>query len=281
MNKIPYLSDEKISYLTLEEVCVKCTQNNDIEKLYHFTSFDSFVKIWLSKKLLFSKRARMNDVAEKYDMIIGDDVTKMQAYLYAIGEYRQISLSEKGVRGDEIFRSSLMWAFYAQNATGVCIELDKEKLISCMSNMTYKKITYVENIPNNSLLRNEELNAIASIDDARLVVDSNMDKIFFEKSKEWQYENEFRIISRIEDYIDISDCITSVYVFDPDLATREMIYNLVDNNVKITVVFISSILRNERYTDTFTLSERFLKKASSCIGDFDSWLKNDKRKNFK
>ena len=282
MNNIPYFSSEGITYLTSNELYDMFNVNDDVDKLYHFTDFDSFLKIWLSKKLLFSKRDRMNDVAEKYDMIVGDDIVKMQAYLYAVCEYKQISLSKRvAYNGIEIFKSPLMWGFYAKNATGVCIEFDKEKLISRMSGMYYDEIQYLNKIPNNSLLSECEINSIQSIDDARVIVDENIDKIFFEKSSEWQFEAEFRIISRVKDYLDISDCVTCVYLFDADLSIKKIVYNLIESKLNIKIVYISSILKKERYLDMFSLQERLLKKSSYSMGDFEYWLKNDQKKNFK
>ena len=35
------------------------------EKLYHYTSFESFVKIWLNKTLRFSPVTGVNDIQEK------------------------------------------------------------------------------------------------------------------------------------------------------------------------------------------------------------------------
>ena len=35
------------------------------KRLYHYTSFDSFVKIWLSKSLRFSPVSNVNDIQEK------------------------------------------------------------------------------------------------------------------------------------------------------------------------------------------------------------------------
>ena len=34
------------------------------EKLYHYTSFDTFVKIWLSQKLRYGKVQNVNDIQE-------------------------------------------------------------------------------------------------------------------------------------------------------------------------------------------------------------------------
>ena len=133
MNKIPKFTDNGIEYIDLDTLEQKISSINE-NRLYHFTSFDNFIKIWLSKSLLFSKRDGMNDIAEKEDIITGNNLAKMMAYLYAVREYKQISLSNAKVihsnkKGTAIYQSPLMWGIYARNATGICIEFDKEKLL--------------------------------------------------------------------------------------------------------------------------------------------------------
>ena len=72
MNKIPKFTDNGIEYIDLDTLEQKISSINE-NRLYHFTSFDNFIKIWLSKSLLFSKRDGMNDIAEKEDIITGNN----------------------------------------------------------------------------------------------------------------------------------------------------------------------------------------------------------------
>ena len=73
MNKIPKFTDNGIEYIDLDTLEQKISSINE-NRLYHFTSFDNFIKIWLSKSLLFSKRDGMNDIAEKEDIITGNNL---------------------------------------------------------------------------------------------------------------------------------------------------------------------------------------------------------------
>ena len=59
MNKIPKFTDNGVEYIDLDTLEQKISSINE-NRLYHFTSFDNFIKIWLSKSLLFSKREGMN-----------------------------------------------------------------------------------------------------------------------------------------------------------------------------------------------------------------------------
>jgi hypothetical protein len=194
-----------------------CIEDNS-DKLYHFTDLDSFIKIWLSKKLLFSDRSRMNDIAEKCDMICGSNKKSMQIYLDAVREYKQISLSKyKTSCGLEMYKSPLMWGFYGIKATGVCIEFNNDILLSRGSNMRYKDMTYYEHIPTNSKIDDFDSYDINTKDEARNIVEKNIDNIYFSKYKEWEFENELRIISKTQNYLDISGSITRIYLLIQDL----------------------------------------------------------------
>ena len=43
----------------------KLTGKNRYKKLYHYTSFDSFVRIWCTKSLKFGEVMGVNDIQEK------------------------------------------------------------------------------------------------------------------------------------------------------------------------------------------------------------------------
>lgn len=50
-------------------------------KLYHFTSLESFSKIWVSKQLLFSKPERLNDSFERQKYIDSSSPESVEHYL--------------------------------------------------------------------------------------------------------------------------------------------------------------------------------------------------------
>lgn len=289
MNKIPKFTDNGIEYIDADAFCKKVASINE-NRLYHFTSFENFVKIWLSKSLLFSKRERMNDVAEKEDMIKGNNPANMMAYLYAVREYSQISFSNAKIppSNDEkmeiaIYQSPLMWGIYAKNATGVCIEFDKNKLLSKLSSghVIGNNIRYIPYIPNNSLIESEStaIESIQSIDDARLIVEKHIDEIYFVKSAKWQFENEYRLISRDCSQLGIDGLITKIFIYNGNSNQEKMIYNLIQNQIEVKVVYLSTILSGQRYFDTYTLSSNII---TFCNDDwrnmFEKMLIEDKRK---
>ena len=147
-------------------------------KLYHYTSLDSFSKIWINHSLLFSESKRTNDVFESIKILeIGEcrlpyngeetglDVqghfNKM--FWNEVGKYKQISLLHDYKDGIKGYASPMMWGLYAQKGKGVCIEIDSEKILfpkdGCIHNKEVKYTTEVPiiNLTDGVDLHNKEL----------------------------------------------------------------------------------------------------------------------------
>ena len=112
-------------------------------KLYHYTSLDSFSKIWISHSLLFSESKRTDDVFESIKILeIGEcrlpyngeeKGLEVQGHFNKmfwdeVGKYKQISLLHDYKDGIKGCASPMMWGHYAQKGKGVCIEFDSEKI---------------------------------------------------------------------------------------------------------------------------------------------------------
>ena len=99
--------------------------------LYHYTSFDSFVKIWLNQNLKFSPLSKVNDIQEAFfeaAVVNSDRVELAQKLVEERLSYKQISFT---MDYDSYFKgcmSTMMWGTYADKSNGVCIELDYEKI---------------------------------------------------------------------------------------------------------------------------------------------------------
>lgn len=98
------------------------TADEKRKHLYHFTSFDTFVKIWLSKELLFADVRKVNDLIEQ---TVEWNFSNMQKLPLAGAiedgryAYKQISLTmdyDSYLKG---CMSSMMWGYYADKTTGV------------------------------------------------------------------------------------------------------------------------------------------------------------------
>lgn len=199
--------------------------------LYHYTSFESFVKIWLSKELLFSDVRKVNDLIEQ---TVQWSFTNMQhlPLMGAIEEaryaYKQISLTMDFSNNIKGCLSSLMWGYYADKTNGVCIELDFEKL-TFPEDCLYSPINYEEKVrtaievPRNLRTRN----------DVEKWIKDNQKDFFFIKQFSWKEENEFRIVANKTRSLDISDAIKAVYVAKANSDTCKFVIELVNGNVPV------------------------------------------------
>ncbi len=201
-------------------------------KLYHYTTFNTFIKIWHTKTLLFQPFYNVNDHLERSKFIKIPDFSrqssdKLQELYDQLTKYRQISLVLDYSIRMKGFMSSMMWGHYGDKGYGVCIELDSDKLD--LSNKTIKKdaISYRDDIKA-PMLQKE--------DDIANFIDTHTDYLFFQKTKEWSGENEYRLISNIQQKLDISSAISAVYMFEYSRPETQTVLKLVGEDILHIVV---------------------------------------------
>lgn len=180
------------------------------KKLYHYTSFDSFVKIWFSQTLKFSPLPNVNDIQEAESSFSPYNIN----WLPVLAAYKDVRMSYKQISFtmdyDSYFKgcmSPMMWGLYADKRKGVCIELDFEKLQlteNCIAHpIMYKKI----------LRKNQKIDPnVQTKKQVRDYIKKNKLDIFFTKHKCWEGENEYRIVSDKDDFLNIQDAISAVYL---------------------------------------------------------------------
>lgn len=202
-------------------------------KLYHYTKFDTFIYHILPKmELRLGPLEGSNDpiefsptytldfnafTEEHHERIFEEIRERLKHY-----KYLSFCRDTKNLKG---YKIPPMWAHYAENHNGVCIELDSTRLPKTItSNEKYKKkiVSYKNQIylpPINSFFPipndNEEINNY--IDRGVTCADNFFrEKHLFRKLPVWKYENEYRIVykssSNEEAFIDIKDAITKVYL---------------------------------------------------------------------
>lgn len=209
-------------------------------KLYHYTSFETFVKIWLSKKLKFGTVENVNDINEVQQSLttpcalnrsieeIKQACRRINKIREELGLYKQISLAKDYDSYLKGCMSPMMWGHYGNKRKGVCIELDFSKL-NFTQNMIWGNVRYTNelkaaiDIPYN--LNNEK--------DIRSFVMKNKKEIFFTKSTDWKGENEFRIISKNCEYLDISNAISAIYVTDCHDEVCKFVEELVKDSIEV------------------------------------------------
>ena len=165
------------------------------KKLYHYTSFNSAIKIILSNKLKFGRLGDMNDVNEAYKHISYEcwsDIDTKDVQL-ELSRYRQISLTmdSSNYQGFDI---SAMWGHYAEKGKGVCLVFDKRKLLKHLSTDMYSsKVNYKRKFKGYVHINSENIEK--SLERKRKC-------FFFTKSSDWKYEQEYRIITKVDDCSD-------------------------------------------------------------------------------
>jgi len=174
--------------------------------MYHFTTFQSFLKIWKDKTLRFSSLKGLNDVNEVSKYYFGEHksrgkFTYTQKLKKEVEKYKQISLIKES---EELYPSCMlpvMWGHYGDKGKGICIKLDVSKIKFpnkvFRGNVIYDKITRV---------------SYDGVSDITKFITENKKDLFFTKSKDWSYENEYRIVSKEEDCLEISKAITEIII---------------------------------------------------------------------
>ena len=201
-----------------------------MNRLYHYTSYQAACEIIKSKKFRFSKRYGLNDLIE------GHKITTRRAFLEEVGfdmskeyipelemmRYQQISFSQDKIDGDmlyEGFNLHSMWGLYAEKGNGVCLVFDKDKLkLGAKDYATY--VRYKDWVMPDYHFQNTTKAGVKEEAWQR------KDELFFYKRKEWEREQEYRIIRRAnnptdDEYLDVSDALSFVILCKDDTSEYE------------------------------------------------------------
>lgn len=206
------------------------------QKLYHYTSFETFVKIWLTKQLRFSAPEGVNDMMELSESIHHlsfEQIRMIFAYKDLRSKYKQISLSmnyDKYIKG---CMSAMMWGHYGDKRRGVCIELDYAKMPLNPKDMFHAPVKY-KKVLHKDIYLSHDLKTITDIEN---YIITHRQEIFFTKQIEWKGENEYRIISNKLDYLDISNAITAVYLTSYESTECILVEKLVNRTIPVKQVF--------------------------------------------
>ncbi|MCQ2200672.1 MAG: DUF2971 domain-containing protein [Bacteroidales bacterium] len=204
------------------------------KRLFHYTSFETFVKIWLSKRFLLGPVDNVNDILERnmgVSVTATNQISVMAAYIDLRSRYKQASFTMNFDTFMLGCKSPMMWGLYADKGNGVCIEFDWDRLFLhgeyWYGPVKYKKILskYVTMDP-----------SVKSTSDVRNFIKEHRRDIFFTKHDCWKGENEFRIVSDKFDSIDIKDAITAIYLTSYKSNECKYVEELVGDNVPIRYI---------------------------------------------
>jgi hypothetical protein len=162
--------------------------------VFHFTKFESALRIIATRSLKFGRFENMNDIAEVkrdiYGMIPADTINK------ELLNYKSISLTldKPSHRG---FKIDPLWGHYAQGGNGACLVFDIDKLSQRIIEQFGKKATIAK-----IRYSSKHSNAVFAKGDSQIAVDkyirNNLKSIFFTKAYDWKYEQELRILIKEE-----------------------------------------------------------------------------------
>ena len=184
----------------------------NIKKLYHYTKFDTAIKILESHSLRFGRLHNMNDIHEN-DKLSYIDLTEtpinsfpsdvLDAIDCEMAKYRQISLTADDDKKCKLgFDLHQMWGLYAEKGKGVCLVFDKDILCKQIDDtVLHKTVLYDTSV---------ESFYIANPNDSQSIqhdIQRQAEILFFQKRKEWEHEQEYRYIKRCpnlkkEEYLD-------------------------------------------------------------------------------
>lgn len=177
-------------------------------KLYHYTSFESFVKIWLSAELRFSIIDNMNDPLENRKRFNYQNPDSKNTIIKLLKSYRQISLTRDYCEDRPGYTSMMMWGHYANKGKGVCIEFEFDALNLDNIDCLHAKVNYHSKFPSMPCI---EYDVVDENEIDGFIIEHKED-FFFSKLDDWSGENEYRIVSNSLKSIDIKNAITAVYV---------------------------------------------------------------------
>lgn len=232
----------------------------EMTRLYHFTGFDSACDIIESRKLRFGKMFNMNDLIESnrclFKRIFTDELSERDLFAEdEMNRYQQVSFIQDRKRDDiEYLGFDLhsMWGLYAEKGYGACLVFDKEKLQ--LKNGDYARdVEYGNFIPSDYEFKNKSKAGIRS------EILRRRDEIFFCKRKEWEYEQEYRIIRHVnnkedEEYLDISDSLSFVIISkDETVEKGESIWDGINHYILTHLKRKIPVLSYEYDLDGYTL----------------------------
>lgn len=171
------------------------------EKLYHFTSFDTALKIIESNSLRYGRLNNMNDIHEN-DKIVFVDANNhptdkfpsdvLDELYDEIYKYRQISLTADDNEGDKDgFDLHQMWGLYADKGEGVCLIFDKKELEKGFGSATlHDRVSYDKTVDSYYISLSN------TADKVSVEIREHANEIFFHKRREWEHEQEYRLLRR-------------------------------------------------------------------------------------
>ena len=200
-------------------------------KIFHFTKLNTAIEFILPKKQLRTNSLKyMNDPKESQPWAFGGiDIDYKTCYpetysykthidhQYYLGNDIKSCVQlicfvkdepEKG------FLNEIMWAHYADNHHGICLELDQEVFIQenkeQLDQHVFEPVAYGQH-EKPYISWEKHLNKEENIGN---IIKSHYKNLFLRKSKYWEHENEQRLIifTKNQKYLKVEKSLTGIYL---------------------------------------------------------------------
>jgi hypothetical protein len=161
--------------------------------------------------------------------------------------YKQISLTMDYDSYTQGCMSQMMWGQYGDKGKGVCIEFDYTKLMKHVKKyMLHDAIFYTPKLPEPPTITEE----VASDWDTFFKLGQK--ELFFTKHDSWSKENEYRIVSKKDKYLEINGAITAIYITNAKGVECKCIEKLLkdDNDTYFKCVYQDSMLNVGTFLNT-------------------------------
>ncbi len=213
-------------------------QTKPHNRLFHYCKLNTAIeKILPKKELLLSPLLNTNDPRENKSFVFAGifpdqiDLAEMEKLnrdisLFLREDTKVISFSEDNLIQHFFgFEYSRMWAYYGDNHKGLCIELDKEEFLlenkNIIDTTLLRKINYYEfNITKSvehKWVNHAFMKHMGKENYLRQKFrNENLEYLYFTKDKEWESENEVRLIyfsdNPEKEYCSIKNSIRNIFV---------------------------------------------------------------------
>ena len=203
----------------------ECFKSEDI--LYHYTKLSTAIEcILFEEELLLSPREESYDPIEKVKPIIfeslsesygktahADEIKSIREYVEGkVKDAKQLSFCKNDFENFDIertpylpidyygFMKPRMWDQYGDKYNGICLafSLSELKNITYFHNDNVKYLEYT-NLEQNYLSINHQTIIEKGVDECKMSFDEELNRIMFEKHKDYKDECEYRFISFSEE----------------------------------------------------------------------------------
>lgn len=263
--------------------------------LFHFTKFDSFMKILEDMTLLPSSFGKLNDMNEGNVsnmnmnenfkiMYNAEKFIKERCHILSFSQnYNVCDLGHEGTN------HPAMWAHYAENSNGICIVIDKDAFIKknkAILDTHFYRFGDVEysifNTPDDENIK-YKANTIEEF------IKNNWKVLFFLKHKDWENEDEHRLfIMDYEGKLSIDGCIKYIVLgrktFLDDKKIKIIMDRVVDPSSRCYRRFVphsfATVCYDNHGYSTFEIAFKIdaivrANLANERYADYERWLNEE------